>query len=57
MNQGVRQGGVLSPILFAFYVDDVLCKLNESGLGCYVSGMLISAIMYADDVMLIAPSV
>ena len=57
MVQGVRQGGVLSPILFSIYVDDVLVKLNAIGLGCHLQGMVISAIMYADDVILVSPSV
>ncbi len=33
---GVKQGGVLSPILFAIYVDGLLHKLQNSGVGCYV---------------------
>ena len=57
MAQGVRQGGVLSPILFSIYVDGVLVKLNEIGLGCHLQGMVISAIMYADDIILLSPSV
>jgi len=32
----VIQGSVLAPILFAFYVDDVLAKLKKSKLGCHV---------------------
>ena len=57
MNQGIRQGGVLSPILFSVYCDDALCHLNKSGLGCYLAGLMISAVMYADDILLITPSV
>ena len=33
---GVRQGGVMSPILFALYVNDTIMKLENSKLGCYV---------------------
>ena len=57
MSQGVRQGGVLLPILFCLYCDNVLNTLNNSGLGCYVAGLMISAVMYADDILLLAPSV
>jgi len=28
---GVRQGGVLSPLLFAVYVDDIIGQLKDSG--------------------------
>ena len=54
---GVRQGGVLSPYLFACYVDDIIYFLQSSGLGCCYKGTPICVIMYADDIMLIAPSV
>ena len=30
---GVRQGGVLSPVLFAVYVDDIIERLNYTKLG------------------------
>jgi len=32
----VRQGKVMSPILFALYVSDIIMKLENSKLGCYV---------------------
>ena len=52
---GVRQGGVLSPTLFSIYVDDFLKKFNR--FGCYLYGISISAVMYADDLVLLAPSI
>ena len=57
MSQGIRQSGVLSPILFCVNCDDALNTLNNSGLGCYVAGLMISAVMYADDIILLTPSV
>ena len=57
MSQGVRQGGVLSPILFSLYVDDALVRLNETDLGCNLCGLFINAIMYADDIILMSPSI
>ena len=38
VSQGVRQGGILSPILFCIYVDDALSKLNDTDLGCCIRG-------------------
>ena len=35
VSNGVRQGGVLSPVLFSVYMDGLLYKLKESGVGCY----------------------
>jgi len=49
INFGVRQGSVLSPYLFALYLDD-LGKLIDPANGCY-------AILYADDILLLSPSV
>ena len=57
VSQGVRQGGVLSPILFCMYVDDALSKLNDTDLGCCIRGFFINAIMYADDILLLSSSV
>ncbi len=31
---GVKQAGVMSPILFAVYVDGLFHKLKKSGVGC-----------------------
>ena len=32
---GVRQGGVLSPVLFAIFIDSVVNKVKSTGLGYY----------------------
>jgi len=45
---GVRQGGVLSPVLFAVYVDDIIVNLKSSGFPCYFAGEYIGVLMYAD---------
>ena len=50
---GVRQGGILSPILFNVYVDELM----RSGYGCYVNRTFIGCLMYADDLLLLSPTV
>jgi len=36
IKSGVRQGGVLSPILFNIYVDCLAEDLKHSDLGCHI---------------------
>jgi len=54
---GVRPGGILSPILFNLYVDDLIELLRECGYGCYVSKTFIGCIMYADDLILVSSTI
>ena len=57
LSAGVRQGGVLSPLLFAVYVDVVLKDLKKSGLGCFVGRQCFNSFLYADDLIIISISV
>ena len=36
VSNGVRQGGVLSPVLFAIYVDNLMLELEHCGVGFYL---------------------
>ena len=33
---GVKQGGVLSPVLFCLHIDDMLISLSGANVGCYL---------------------
>ena len=46
---GVRQGSVLSPLLFAVYLDDIH-KYFPAGTDYFI-------VLYADDILLLSPSV
>lgn len=56
ISNGVKQGGILSPILFCVYVDGLLNRLAETGVGCYVGSNFLGALAYADDFVLMAPT-
>ena len=45
---GVKQGGVLSPIFFIIYIDKLLVMLRTTGIGCHLGGAYSSALSYAD---------
>ena len=52
VSNGVRQGGVLLPILFTVYIDDLLLDLHQLGVGCFWKQHFVGALCYADDVAL-----
>ena len=52
---GVRQGGILSPRLFALYVNQLTNQLIACKDGCYFNDMCINHVLYADDICLLAP--
>ena len=54
VSSGVRQGGVLSPHLFAVYIDSLLLDLCVSGVGCYWGCSFVGAFSYADHFVLLA---
>ena len=53
----VRQGGVLSPVLFNMYFNCMFNHLRLTDYGCHIENKFIAAIGYADDLLLISAGV
>ena len=56
VTNGVRQGGVLYPMLFSVYIDALLNVLESHGMGCCIGQKLCGAAGYADDIILLCPT-
>ena len=56
VTNGVRQGGVLSPILFIIYLDSLLEYLQASGRGPHWDNYFAGVLCYADELTILAPS-
>ena len=56
-SNGIKQGGVLSPLLFNVYFDDLSKELNKLDVGPQVGDKRCNHFMYADDIALFAISV
>ncbi|XP_022818122.1 uncharacterized protein LOC111350703 [Spodoptera litura] len=54
---GVRQGGISSPHLFNLYMNRLIGELSNTGIGCSIDGVSINNISYADDMVLLSPSI
>ena len=56
VKNGVRQGGILSSLLFSIYIDMLLRKISELDIGCRMGILRSNIIAYADDLVLLSPS-
>ena len=52
----IRQGGALSPCMFAIFIDDLAKHVSVTGKGCHFGFICLSIILYA-DIILLTPSV
>ncbi|CAF1085384.1 unnamed protein product, partial [Brachionus calyciflorus] len=55
ISQGVKQGGILSPFLFNFYVNDLIKDCTDCDLGAKIYELNLSIIAYCDDNIVLSP--
>jgi hypothetical protein len=56
VTNGVKQGGVISPLLFTVYIDELILRLKNAGIGCHIGNVFAGVFGYADDLSLLAPT-
>jgi len=62
IDTGVREGSIMSPLLYVLFIDGLLQKLKERNLGVKIrhrhtrAPTWVGALMYADDLVLLADS-
>ena len=54
---GVKQGAVISAVFFCIYTDDMIKELKKNQDGCWIDNHYLGIIAYADDIVLLAPSI
>ena len=56
ITSGVKQGDTLSPTLFSMFINDLVVDVKNLNSGVVAGGINVSILLYADDIVLIAPN-
>ena len=55
ITEGVKQGGILSPYLFNFYINDLIKDTVDLNLGANICNINVSIVAYCDDIAIMSP--
>lgn len=56
VGSGVRQGSLISPTLFNFFINVLITHLRDLDIGCHIDKMFFGIFLYADDILILSPS-
>jgi uncharacterized protein (DUF488 family) len=56
IGNGVKQGAILSAILYCVYTNGLFEQLRRQKIDCYVGKSFVGVLGYADDLYLMSPS-
>ena len=54
VSNGLKQGCLISPIMFNLYIDDLITEINALERGLKIGDKKVSMLLYADDIVLMA---
>ena len=57
IKNGVKQGAILSAVLYCVYTNGLFEELRRSKIGCYIGNTYVGVIGYADDLFLLSPTI
>ena len=55
IKDGVKQGGIISPLLFNFFINDLIAECINADVGALIGSINVSIVGYCDDIILISP--
>ncbi len=56
MNTGLKQGCVISPLLFSLFLNDLATEIKNSGKGLNIGDELVALLLFADDLVVLCES-
>ena len=56
IKNGTRQGSCASLAFWNVYLNPLVEELRTKGIGCHIAGKFLGIVLYADDIILLAPN-
>jgi hypothetical protein len=57
IKEGVKQGGILSPYLFNYFMNELLINKDNEKLGANIGYLNVGLLSYCDDLIILSPYV